>query len=143
MTLNASYTLTAGVADYLTEHIDSVLPGIKYVGIGTDYEKKGRPQPFILVSPSRIDFNRDVYLGSLESELMIDCLISVDGYEADQVLKQSMLYADALVGLITSDDQLSGLCEHAETSHAEFYPGGSGNRHYAIVTMKVSKLTDT
>lgn len=154
MIFRVSYRLTSGVAEYVRSHIGSFidqisdlegvsLDAIKYIGIGTDYEKTGRPQPFILVSPSRIDFDQNVYQDSLQSELGIDCLISVDGYDSDTVLKRSMLYADALTSLVTSDDQLGGLCEHAEITHEEFYPGGSGNRHYAIVSIALTEHTET
>ncbi len=143
MRFDASYRITSGVAAFVEQHIAEYERGIKYVGIGTDYEKKGRPQPCVLVSPSRIDFDRDVYQGSLQSDLSIDCLISVDGYDSDLVLQQAMKYADAITSLVTSNDQLDGLCEHAEVTQAEFYPGGTGNRQYAVVSIAITEYTHT
>ncbi len=152
MIFHGSYQVTKEVATYIKAQIDTytaaigasnetTLPNVKYIGLGTDYEKKGRPQPFILVSPAAMDFDDDAYQGEVVSDLSIDCLISVDGYDSDIVLQQSMLYADALASLFFSDDQLGGICEHAKVTRSEYYPGGSGSRHYAIVSIAVTKET--
>lgn len=147
-----SYRLTMGLQEYmaahLEEHINQVavlvakdLPGINSVALGVDYEKSGRKHPYILIAPSSIKPDYDEYQGMVESSFTADCLIAVEGYSSATVLENSLLYADACMGMISSDDTLAGLCDHAQISSIGFFPGGTGNRMFTVISIELTTQT--
>lgn len=146
MTFLQSYKLTNGLRQYTQDYLGTYITLVageagkdlalmSSVGIGTDYEKSGRKHPYVLIAPSDLKPDYDEYQGMVESAFTADCLIAVDGFSSAAVLEHSLLYADAYMSMISSDDTLKGLCDHAEVSSIGYFPGGTGNRMFTVISI--------
>lgn len=120
---------------------DSELPAIRNVVIGNDYSRKGLVKPFIMIDPVRMD-PEDETVGTVLSELNIDILIAAESFTDEKATKWVTLFADAFQSMILSDDTLGDEFYHASVEDIEFYPGGTGQTKYVLLSVVLSIETD-
>ena len=117
------------------------LPSFASVEIGNDYEKSGKKKPFILMDPAQIAPDQEGY-GVISGVYSIDILIAVSGYDGTTVSKHTMRYADAVTQMFFDHDDLDEQVTDVTVEKVEYFPGGSGNEKYALITLQVKRETN-
>jgi len=113
------------------------MDAIKTIKISNDYAAIGLQRPAILVDPVSAEIE-DEAVGIVSAKLLYEVVFIIDGQQEDDLTYRTMLYADALVGMITSDDYLNSEVTHASANRIEYYPGGTGTTRYAIVDVEIT-----
>ena len=135
--------------DFLTEKIEGYLqeirnetteelPAFSSIMIGQDYTKRGKVKPFILIDPALNDIDEEGQ-GVISAAYQIDVLVVVDGYDDEIVSRRCMRYADAIQFCLLDDDTLDGEVYHCRVNSVEYFPGGSGNEKYALLSLTVMR----
>lgn len=113
------------------------LDAIKVVKISNDYSATGLQKPCILMDVVSCDVE-DEAVGIVSGTLTFEIVFIIEGQKEDDLTYRTMLYADALVSMITSDDYLESSVTHASVSRIEYYPGGTGSTRYAIADVDIA-----
>ncbi len=120
--------------DAIAEKAGVTLEGMNTIDIGADYEKKGIPKPYLLIDLAQLvpDY---AAAGMVKGTLHIDVLIAVEGYTDTAASEKASLYADAITAMIFADDTLNSNVQHIAVNQIDFYPGGTGNLKYVLVSL--------
>lgn len=110
--------------------------GIAAVKVGIDYQAKGIAKPFMLIEPTAMEIE-DESVGVVGAKLLFDVAIMIDGLQESDAIYLSCLYADAFVGMVTSDDFLDGAVTHASVPRIEYFPGGSTTQRVVLLTVEI------
>jgi hypothetical protein len=113
------------------------LDAIKLVKISNDYAATGLQKPCILMDIVSCEIE-DEGVGIVGATLMFEVVFIIEGMKEDDLTYRTMLYADALVSMVTSDDYLGGDVVHASVPRIEYYPGGTGTTRYAVADVEIT-----
>jgi len=132
-------TIADNIGSYLQgirDETEQELPAFTSIEIGQDYTKRGRVKPFVIIDPAQLTPDEEAQ-GVFSGAYQIDVLVAVDGWDDEVVSRRCMRYADALMALIFDHDTLDDQVYHVQFNSVEYFPGGSGNEKYAILSITV------
>lgn len=109
----------------------------KTIKLSDDYEAVGLERPVVLVSPVS-STAEDEAVGVVSVKILFEVVFVIDGLKEDDATTKAMLYADALVGMVTDDDYLGGAVTHASVPRTEYYPGGTQTARYALSDVEIT-----
>jgi hypothetical protein len=115
----------------------TILEPIITIKIGADYASTGLEKPAIIIDPVSLAIE-DEAVGIISAIKTFEIVIIVDGFAEDDAIVRAELYADALIGMVTSDDFLGGEVTHASVPRVEYFPGGSGTSRYAVLDVEIT-----
>lgn len=107
------------------------------IKMSNDYEAVGLQRPVILVDPVSMEIE-DEAVGIVACTMLFEVVFIIDGNKEDDVTNRAMLYADALVGMVTDDDYLGGAVTHASVLRTEYFPGGTRTTRYAVSDVEIT-----
>lgn len=125
---------------YLTSIEDAsglTLRSIETIKYGTDYQAKGLIKPFILIDPRRMDVD-DEAVGIVSARFIYDVVFAYDGFDEEDAVVATKLYADAFISMVISDDFFGGNLDHASVKNVEYYPGSSSVGRYAVLELELT-----
>jgi hypothetical protein len=125
---------------YLQDIADTskiLLDELQTLRVGADYASTGLAKPSLLLNPLSLEID-DEAVGIVSAKMMFEAIFIVDGFAEDDAIVRAELYADALIGMVTSDDFLGGEVTHASVPRVEYFPGGSGTSRYAVLDVEIT-----
>ncbi len=148
MRFYVSKPITDAILDEVKERFFSALSDIaqasgvsleelRTVRVGADYASAGIKRPALLLNPLSLEIE-DETVGLVSAQMLFEAIFIIDGFSEDDAIVKAELYADALIGMVTSDDFLGGEVTHASIPRVEYFPGGSGVSRYAVLDVEIT-----
>jgi len=132
--LEASYNTNLQV---LADAAGVQLLDLATIKVGADYAAIGIKKPALLLDPVSMEID-DEAVGIITAKMLFEVVFIIDGHKEDDAIVRAELYADALVGMVTSDDFLGSAVTHASVPRIEYFPGGSGTSRYAVLDVEIT-----
>lgn len=146
-----TYTLTAGLQEYLQNNLDDYLSAIKIeAGDGIDLPPikrwiLGWRDPFGLTSypgcmivPDR----KSEAINDMLIQLTVSAVLVQTHSNIETLTKLQLRYADAVDNLVREKHRLGGLVDLCYVDNIDYYPASVSNQNIAVTDMRLTMSVD-